>query len=95
MNKVPKKNRSKFIDDIENLNIDETLENLDKGSPHLNWGYLLIGLIVLFLLVWGVLEIFSPNETEAHFQSQTEQIKELENKVNHLEYRVKQLEDKE
>ena len=65
--KEPKK-AHQLLEDIENLKLDETLENFDKGSPHLNWGYLFIGLVAIFLVVWLVVEWASPNKTDLYVQ---------------------------
>ncbi len=92
--KEPKK-AHQLLEDIENLKLDETLENLDKGSPHLNWGYLFIGLVTIFFVVWLLVEWASPNKTDLYVQTQTEQIQQLEQKVQRLEHRMQVLEDKQ
>lgn len=82
------------IKNLENLNVEETLETLDKGSPKLNWIYIILAMIGIFILVWVALTLSPNNDNpEEYPEINGEKIEQLEKKVDRLEKRVDELEE--
>lgn len=108
MAKNDKKKRSVRLTDLEELNlkdlkIDETLEQLDQGSPRLNWFYIIIGLVLVFGFCYLLIE-FSPRrdlpsaatveQMSQELGRQHQQIKTLEEAKENLASQVKSQADK-
>ncbi|AMB99555.1 hypothetical protein AWM75_05890 [Aerococcus urinaehominis] len=83
---------------FENVNIeipaqvDETIETLEKGSPRLNWIYVLMALIIIFLSIWLVTIYFPGNNQESLPSSQTIQNQDINQRISDLESRIDALE---
>lgn len=86
---------SQLIKDIEMPNIDETLETLDKGSPKLNWIYVLLAMIIVFLTVWVIMLMnpeTSDNQGPASGDDAQSNLTEIEADIESLEARIEALE---
>lgn len=84
---------SASIRDFDTRKMDETLETLDKGSPKLNWIYVLLTMIIIFLIVWVVM-LLNPEAAsdQAFSDSAYTENAELEAEVESLESRIEVLE---
>ncbi|MCZ0717294.1 hypothetical protein [Aerococcus kribbianus] len=76
------------LKNLENMDIEKTLETLDKGSPKLNWIYVLLAMIVIFVLVWVVLTFLPGDNAGEQTEYSHQEIEELEERVNQLEERI-------
>lgn len=78
---------------LEKMNVEKTLETLDKGSPKLNWAYVLLAMAGIFIMLW-LLFTLVPGEdvTETVPSSSQSQIESLQKQVETLEQRVDELE---
>lgn len=80
----------------DNQVLEETLQTLDKGSPHWNWFYLLL-LLLFVVIVIGVVYHFTgkreANRTDEWLE-QNQRIESLEKKTESLEEHLKALEEK-
>ncbi|MDO4670885.1 MAG: type VI secretion system TssO [Aerococcus sp.] len=80
----------------DNPVIEETLQTLDKGSPHWNWFYLFL-LLLFVVIVIGVVYHFTgkreENRTDEWLQ-QNQRIEQLEETTESLKSRLESLEDR-
>lgn len=78
---------------LENMNVEQTLATLDKGSPKLNWTYLLLAMIAIFALIWIGISLIPGEDVDEYTNPNDTQIEQLEQQINDLEKRVEALEN--
>lgn len=83
-----------MIRDLDIPNVDETLETLDKGSPKLNWIYVLLAMVILFLAVWITMLMNPETSVDDGTDGQTQtEITEIQEDIESLERRIEALEN--
>ncbi|MDO4680707.1 MAG: hypothetical protein Q4A55_05595 [Aerococcus sp.] len=80
----------------DNPVIEETLQSLEKGSPHLNWLYLLLVVIFVVIVIGVVYQLTGKREENRmdEWMKQNQRIEQLEEKTEFLEQRLESLESK-
>lgn len=81
---------------LENLTVDEALEQLDHGSPKLNWIYVILAVTAIFFIAWLVIES-NPRQDEVPpntIDEMTEEISTMQEEISSLEQRISTLEGK-
>lgn len=97
-NKNNENELNKLYNRLKNMDrqkVEETLEYLDKGSPKLNWMYITLAVVIIFLLIWLITTI-SPNEDPAEWNASEElniQLTDMESRISELEDQVESLEE--
>lgn len=81
--------------------IERRLAELEKGSPRLNWFYLISGVIIVSLLIYFSFRYLTreripqiPNRTIEEFRQQENHIQQLNQRLDALEERLKNLEER-
>ena len=81
---------------LKDFDVDEALEQLDQGSPKLNWFYVILALLAIFGFAYAIIEFAPRNDLPqtSNFEEVTEQIKEQNKTIEKLEEKTEELEER-
>lgn len=81
---------------LKDFDVDEALEQLDQGSPKLNWFYVILALLAIFGFAYAIIEFAPRNDLPqtSNFEEVTEEIKEQDKTIEKLEEKTEELEER-